>query len=60
MQVGSLLVLSTGYLFDSLPTFSLRYRLFFGMAPVQQLEVTWPVVCAACCHMALVCAVVHL
>ena len=31
------------------------------MAPVQQLgEVSWSVVCAACCHMALVFAVMHL
>ena len=31
------------------------------MAPVWQLgEVSWLVVCAACCHMALVCAVMHL
>ena len=40
--------------------FSLRDRLFC-MAPVQQLgEVSWSVVCAACCHMALVFAVMHL
>ena len=33
----------------------------FCMAPVQQLgEVSWSVVCAACCHMALVLAVMHL
>ena len=30
------------------------------MASVQQLEVSWLVVCAACCHMALVFAVMHL
>ena len=31
------------------------------MAPVQQLgEVSWLVVCAACCHMTLVLAVMHL
>ena len=31
------------------------------MAPGQQLgEVSWSVVCAACCHMALVFAVMHL
>ena len=31
------------------------------MAPVQQLgEVSWSVVCAACCHMALVFAVMYL
>ena len=31
------------------------------MAPVQQLgEVCWSVVCAVCCHMALVFAVMHL
>ena len=31
------------------------------MAPVQQLgEVSWSVVCAACCPMALVFAVMHL
>ena len=31
------------------------------MAPVQQLgEVSWLVVCAACCHMTLVFAVMHL
>ena len=31
------------------------------MAPVQQLgEVSWSVGCAACCHMALVFAVMHL
>ena len=31
------------------------------MTPVQQLgEVSWSVVCAACCHMALVFAVMHL
>ena len=34
---------------------------FFCMAPVQQLgEVSWSVVCEACCHMALVFAVMHL
>ena len=33
----------------------------FCMAPVQQLgEVSWSVVCAACCHMTLVFAVMHL
>ena len=33
----------------------------FCMASVQQLrEVSWSVVCAACCHMALVFAVMHL
>ena len=31
------------------------------MAPVSQLgEVSWSVVCAACCHMTLVFAVMHL
>ena len=31
------------------------------MAPVQQLgEDSWSVVCAACCHMTLVFAVMHL
>ena len=31
------------------------------MAPVQQLgEVSWLVVCAACCHMTLVFAIMHL
>ena len=31
------------------------------MAPVEQPgEVSWSVVCAACCHMALVFAIVHL
>ena len=41
--------------------FSLRNRLFFCKAPVSQLgEVSWSVVCAACCHMALVFAVMHL
>ena len=31
------------------------------MAPVLQLgEVSWSVVCAACCHMTLVFAVMHL
>ena len=31
------------------------------MAPVQQLgEVSWLMVCAACCHMILVFAVMHL
>ncbi|WP_419650335.1 hypothetical protein, partial [Thiolapillus sp.] len=38
----------------------LRDRLFC-MAPIQQLgEVSWYVMCAACCHMALVFAVMHL
>ena len=32
----------------------------FRMAPLQQLEVSWSVVCATCCHMALVFAVMHL
>ena len=33
----------------------------FCTAPVQQLvEVSWSVVCAACCHMVLVFAVIHL
>ena len=36
-------------------------RQVFCMTPVQQLgEVSWWVVCAACCHMALVFAVMHL
>ena len=40
--------------------FSLRERLFC-MTPVQQLgEVSWSVVLAACCHMALVCAVMRI
>ena len=39
--------------------FSSRDRLFC-MAPVWQLEVSWSVVCAACCHMAMVFAVMHL
>ena len=40
--------------------FSLRDR-HFCMAPVLQLgEDRWSVVCAACCHMALVFAVMHL
>ena len=40
--------------------FLLRDRLFCT-APVQQLgEVSWSVVCAACCHMAPVFAVMHL
>ena len=40
--------------------FSLRDRLFC-MAPVQRLgEDSWSVVCAACCHMTLVFAVMHL
>ena len=40
--------------------FSIRDRLFC-MAPVQQLgEVSWSVVCAACCHMTLVIAIMHL
>ena len=40
--------------------FLLKDRLFC-MTPVQQLgEVSWSVVCAACCHMALVFAVMHL
>ena len=40
--------------------FSLRDRLFC-MAPVEQLgEDSWSVVCAACCHMTLVFAVMHL
>ena len=40
--------------------FSLRDR-DFCMAPFQQLgDVSWSVVCAACCHMALVFAVKHL
>ena len=31
------------------------------MTPVQQLgEVSWSVVCAACCHMTLVFAIMHL
>ena len=39
---------------------SLRDR-HFCLAPVKQLgEVSWSVVCAACCHMALVFAVTHL
>ena len=34
---------------------------FFCMAPVQRLgEDSWSVVCAACCHMTLVFAVMHL
>ena len=40
--------------------FSLRDRLFC-MAPVLQLgEDSWSVVCAACCHMTLVFAIMHL
>ena len=40
--------------------FLLRDRLFH-MAPVEQPgEVSWSVVCAACCHTALVFAVMHL
>ena len=43
-----------------LQNFSLRDRLFC-MAPVWQLgEVSWSVVCAACCHMALVFTVMYL
>ena len=43
----------------------LQYFLFgdrlFCMAPVLQLgEVSWSVVCAACCHMTLVFAIMHL
>ena len=30
------------------------------MAPVKQLEVSWSVVCATCCHMTLVFAVMYL
>ena len=44
----------------NLQYFSLGDRLFC-MVPVLQLgEVSWSVVCAACCHMALVFAVMHL
>ena len=44
----------------TLQYFSLRDRLFC-MAPVWQLgEVSWSVVCSACCHMTLVFAVMHL
>ena len=40
--------------------FSFRDRLFC-MVPVQQLgEVSWSMVCAACCHMTLVFAIMHL
>ena len=40
--------------------FSLRVRLFC-MALVEQLgNDSWSVVCAACCHMALVFAIMHL
>ena len=40
--------------------FSLKDRLFC-MAPLWQLgEISWLVVCAACCHMTLVFAVMHL
>ena len=40
--------------------FSLRVRLFC-MALVEQLgDDSWTVVCAVCCHMALVFAILHL
>ena len=41
--------------------FSLRDRLFFCMASVQEFgEDSWSVVCAACCRMTLVFAAMHL
>ena len=44
----------------TLKYFSLRVRLFC-MALVEQLgDDSWSVVCAACCHMALVFAIMHL
>ena len=50
---------SLPYLHILLPFFSVT--ICFGMAPVQRLgEVSWSVVCAACCHMTLVFAVMHL
>ena len=56
-----LLALSSKLFFQKiLQYFSLRERLFC-MTPVWQLgEVSWSVVCAVWCHMALVFAVMHL
>ena len=48
------------YFQKTLKYFSLRVRLFC-MALVEQLGLdSWSVVCAACCHMALVFAIMHL
>ena len=55
-----LLALSSQLFPENSSIFSLRDRLFC-MAPVQRLgEDGWSVVCAACCHMTLVFAVMHL
>ena len=65
LPVLSYLLLPAGPFFQTfiqkiLRHFSLRDRLFC-MAPVQQLgDVSWSVECAACCHMALVFALMHL
>ena len=55
-----LMVHSPDFFPRKLKYFSLRVRLFC-MALVEQLgDDSWYVVCAACCHMALVFAVMHL
>ena len=55
-----LLALSSKLFPENSSIFSLRDRLFC-MAPVQQLgEDSRSVVCAACCHMTLIFAVMHL
>ena len=53
-------ILRTFFLQKTLKYFSLRVRLFC-MALVEQLgDDSWQVVCAACCHMTLVFAIMHL